>query len=426
MTLNVKPFFTFVCAVCLVACSPEKEHFVYKKPVAAYGSLFEESVAALPDESYACYLPLAYDAENSYPLMVCFSPDGNGQQPVEQLRFAAETFGYIVAGSNAVKNKNPRNGEAIRRLIYDVQNKYSVDAARMYACGFSGGARLATVLGNQQVVSGVISCGAGPNRYSKTQPYPWYGIVGKSDFNYDEFSRFSADVLQKPFYTVVFHEGGHQWPDSSLLYDAVAFLHLHAYKTNKTERREDIIEAFKTHAFSWVDSLQAQNRYREAYQLANDAATLLSTLTDTEALLAEADSIQQSTAYKADVVQHAELEKLFDEIMKIYPVALVQKDTVWWKSELERLDQRTREASGEAVFTFRRVKSTLGILCYSVSRQLLQSNSPSLKNVLNVYGLLEPDNPDRFYFLSEYERKNGNEEAAAQHLERARTLGFTD
>lgn len=410
----------------LLSCKNKQEDFIYKAPVKSYGTIKKMELSAHPNESYVLYLPVHYNEEKAYPIILCFSPDGDGLTPVENLRFAAETFGFIVAGSNVVKNNFEGNGEAIRSLIYDLQNQFAVDASRIYACGFSGGARLATVLGNQEVVTGVISCGAGPGNYSETKPYPWYGIVGKTDFNYNEFLHFTPKVMQKPFYTVAYHPGGHEWPDSSFLYDAVAYMQIQAHKSNLIDVSYDLFKNYQNYMLDRVDSLKAWNRYLEAFQQANDAATLLSGLIKTDELLKEAEDIYQSSSYKASAVQQEELDKLFNEIMKIYPVALVKQDTSWWKKELDRLESRESKAQGEALYTFKRIKSTLGILCYSVAGKLLQNNSPSLQNVLEVYALLEPNNSDLYYFKSKYESKKGNNEAAAKYLQRAKELGFSD
>lgn len=408
------------------ACGNKNEPFVYKAPVTAYQSIKTIQVENHPDESYEIYVPTHYNEDAVNPLIICFSPNGNGLKPVQNLRFAAETFGFIVAGSNVIRNQNEGNGEAIRNLIYDVQDKYNIDASRMYACGFSGGARLATLLGNQQVVAGVISCGAGPGDYSTSKPYPWYGIVGKSDFNYMEFARFVPQKIQQPFYAVVYTLEGHEWPDSSYLYDAVAFMELHAYKAGTEDPDPAIILGYKTNLLAEADALQTQTRYQEAYGRVNDGIALLSGLTETEDLMHLSENIQQLPGYKLDLSKQAELDKLYAELIKVYPAAIVQKDTTWWKKELNRLDVRIDNASGEAAYTFKRVRSTLGILCYSMSRQLLANKSASVKNVLEVYQLLEPQNPDVFYFKSQYEMQQGNEQKSQEYLQKARELGFSD
>lgn len=426
MTASLKSILLLLCIVYLTSCNFKKHPFEYQGKVKKYTELSLSNVDAYPNESYYIYVPSTYNKNEIYPLMLCFSPKAEGRIAVENLRFAAESFGYILVGSNVVKNNFDGNGVAIRNLIYDVQNKYGIDQTRMYACGFSGGARLATVLGNQDVLAGVISCSAGAATWSKKKPYPWYGIVGKSDFNYNEFVQFVPGVLQKPFYNTMFHDGGHEWPDSSYLYDAVAFLEIHAIKANRIDPDSTFLKGYNQYVLVQVAQMIDQKKYKDAFDMVKNATTLLSGLMPVNALIEKADQLYQSKAYKMGVAKRAELNKLYNELMKVYPAAITQKDALWWKNEMQKIDQRIDNASGEAVHTFKRAKAALGILCYSYSRQLVNKDQRSLRSVLEVYELLEPNNADVYYFWSEYEKKEGNLKVSNQYLERAKMLGYAD
>ena len=61
--------------------------------------------AAAPSQGYALYLPSSYSPDRVWPLILAFDPRARGKSPVERFQVAAETYGYIVAGSN-----NSRNG----------------------------------------------------------------------------------------------------------------------------------------------------------------------------------------------------------------------------------------------------------------------------------------------------------------------------
>src|SRR5690348_15294041 len=100
--------------------------------------------AADPQQSYALYLPSRYTPSKRWPVIFAFDPAGRGRAPVELFRAAAESRGYIVAGSN-----NSRNGPgrpqmaAVAAMVGDVEQRFSVDPQRLYAAGFSGAARVA-------------------------------------------------------------------------------------------------------------------------------------------------------------------------------------------------------------------------------------------------------------------------------------------
>ncbi len=114
-------------------------------------------------QSYALYLPSKYTREKRWPIVYVFDPLARGQLALEQFRQAAEHYGYIVAASN-----NSRNGpwppelEAANAVFRDAQERFSVDTARIYFAGFSGGARVSSQLAQLcKCAAGVILSGAG-------------------------------------------------------------------------------------------------------------------------------------------------------------------------------------------------------------------------------------------------------------------------
>src|ERR1041385_4394172 len=105
-----------------------------------------ERIEALNDssQSYALYLPSNYTPNRKWPVLYAFDPGARGRVPVERFKEAAEKYGWIVLGSN-----NSRNGpwkvvvNAWNAMLTDSHQRFAIDDARMYATGFSGGARVA-------------------------------------------------------------------------------------------------------------------------------------------------------------------------------------------------------------------------------------------------------------------------------------------
>src|SRR5260221_4607901 len=92
-------------------------------------------------------------------MIVAFDPRARGRTAVERYQAAAESYGYIVAGSN-----NSRNGSwevsmaAIEAMSADVYARFRIDDKRIYTAGTSGGARVAlpVALGSGPI-AGVIA-----------------------------------------------------------------------------------------------------------------------------------------------------------------------------------------------------------------------------------------------------------------------------
>src|SRR5690242_4069334 len=90
-----------------------------------------------PEQSYALYLPKNYAPVRRWPIVYVFDPGARGKLPVELMKDAAESSGFIVAGSN-----NSRNGpwkiesEAADAMVKDVQARLAVDSRNLYFAGF--------------------------------------------------------------------------------------------------------------------------------------------------------------------------------------------------------------------------------------------------------------------------------------------------
>ena len=126
--------------------------------------------------SYALFLPSVYSKEKKWPIIFGLDPGARGRIPVEKFRAAAEKYGYIVVGSN-----NARNGPwkdfvlPVQVTWADIQGRFQVDPDRIYATGFSGGARGAVVFpfAVKKKLAGIIACGAGlPGRFKPEQVKP--------------------------------------------------------------------------------------------------------------------------------------------------------------------------------------------------------------------------------------------------------------
>ncbi|MGB8959231.1 MAG: hypothetical protein WCC00_09525 [Candidatus Aminicenantales bacterium] len=202
----------------------------------ARGSLIER-VVCLKDagQSYALYLPSAFDPARPWPALFLFDPGARGPLAVRAFRDAAETYGWILVGSNNSRNGPTRqNGLAAVAVWSDVSSRLPLDGRRIYASGFSGGARVGSAfprfIGRR--IAGIIGCGAGlavdiePGN-PKTAAY--FGTAGLADFNYGEMKKLDLDldpsgVRHRFFY----FEGTHDWPDPASCDRAVVWMEIMA------------------------------------------------------------------------------------------------------------------------------------------------------------------------------------------------------
>lgn len=200
--------------------------------------------------SYALFLPSSYSSEKAWPVIICFDPRAQGRRPVEKLQAAAETYGYIVAGSLDSKNGPLEPIQKAAKAVWlDMRQRFSIDPARIYAAGFSGGAEAAALLPYfiETRAAGIISCGAGlPSRFEpeRVKPAAYYGIIGNWDFRYLDMARLEEEFDRVDVtHRIVCFEGWHQWPSPELLVEAVKWMDLMAMKAGLKEKDNGWIES---------------------------------------------------------------------------------------------------------------------------------------------------------------------------------------
>jgi predicted esterase len=200
------------------------------------------SCATQPDQSYALYLPSHYNRDKRWPIVYAFDPAARGNIPVELMQDAAERYGYLVAGSN-----NSHNGawkpeaDAAQAMFQDTHARLAIDNHRVYFAGFSGGARLASVLAQRcHCAAGVLLNGAG---FSPSSPpgaeatFSVFAAIGTFDFNYSEVLDLDARLGALRYaHALRRFDGPHQWAPANVMDEALAWFRLLSMKEGYEER----------------------------------------------------------------------------------------------------------------------------------------------------------------------------------------------
>jgi hypothetical protein len=100
----------------------------------------------------------------------------------------------------------------------------------------------------------------------------------------------------------------------------------------------------------------------------------------------------------------------------------------WWKTELNSLANKIeQEKDIDSRQMYRRRKGFLGIVCYSYTTKALSENHLELANkCIGIYEIVEPKNPDCFFYKAVlFEKKNQAGDAAVA-LKKALEFGFKD
>jgi dienelactone hydrolase len=404
------------------------------------------TAAQAPDQTYALYLPSQYTPERRWPIIIAFDPAARGRLPVERFREAAEEYGYIVVGSN-----NSRNGPlepiyaAAEAMWDDSQRRFSVDPARIYMTGFSGGSRAAWRLATEtKAVAGVIGCGAGPFPEmdpTGSLPFAYCGVIGRLDMNFLEMRDLDVALGKLGLaHRLLIFEGGHEWPPARSLVEAVEWMELQAMRSGRAPKRDQFVESLVERESSRARDLESAGRPLDAYEAYERLARDLEGLVPAEAVREQADRLGSSEAVRKALESRARLERqqesrlnlLRERFWKIRNRPFDPKNEMnelrWWRSEtrpvLAVLD-RPADHDPDELLTARRVYDYLWRTSMEHAAVHFRSRDyGKVALVIEIGLLVRPGDPTALYNLACARAQTGRTRKALDALEAAVAAGF--
>ncbi len=350
--------------------------------------------------SYALFLPTSYSAVRKFPVIIAFDPHGSGQLPLEKYKDLADKYGYILMGSNDSKNGQDMNtsGVIIDALFSETAGRYSIDSTRIYVMGFSGGARMASIIGLYQGgVAGVIGCGAGfPSTNQPVRFKPDYiSIAGNADFNMNELINLDKQLDQEKFtHASILFNGKHAWPPVEVMENAFVWTEFCSMRKGFIQKNDSMI----------LDFIRLQNKIIAKDKETGDAVTehnhlinlirFVDGLTSTEAFKKTLADLENSSFYK---VQAKQVQQLIGKEMKEQQSLnenFFAKDIDWWKRKIANYEFRISKGKDSSdVRMCKRLKSYLSLLCYMSYNRVLSSNdTAAAKHAMEIYEIVDPEN----------------------------------
>ena len=303
-----------VAMVLLLLCPALAQEFEKGKLV--------ESVVCLgePSQSYALYLPSAFDPARKWPILFLFDPGARGPAAVEAFRDAAESYGWILVGSNNSTNGPMRDSaRAAWALWVDALKRLPFDERRVYASGFSGGARVASAFPQviNRSIAGVIGCGAGLSSGitpGDLKAAAYFGLTGLADFNYGEMK--SLDLAFDPSgvpHRFFFFEGVHAWPDQSSCARAVGWMEVMAMKGGFRPKDEKLTEAIVGRELEEARSFEDAGRIFWAVDRLETAGRLAEGIQEIPGLAARIEGLKARKEYGQFINSERKRDKRADD-----------------------------------------------------------------------------------------------------------------
>ncbi|HEX7314626.1 MAG TPA: hypothetical protein VF297_11935 [Pyrinomonadaceae bacterium] len=406
-----------------------------------------ELVATLkaPAQTYALYLPSSYTHARRWPVLYCFDPRARGAVPVKLFSEAAERFGWVVAGSN-----NSRNGplkaslDAAGAMIEDVQARLSVDGARTYTAGFSGGARQSILIDQlcRHCLAGVIAVGAGyPPNYKPEAPvtFALFGVAGVDDFNFPEMKTLDATLARLgAAHRFESFDGGHAWPTTELAVAAVEWMELQAIKTGRRQKDEPFVGGAWERRLSEARGLEEASKSYAAFRAYESLAADFRGLRDVaeaERRLAALGALKEvKAALKDEAEQLSRQQRLVAQLFELAEKRRAEFEERTqaagdFRGIVEGLRAKAKaEADSGVRRVARRVLNQVTAHFYESAADLRRQRgrAPEVVAALEVASEVAPNSPQLFYELAVAHALNSDRKRALAALRKAFDLGFKD
>jgi len=378
--------------------------------------------------TYEVYIPERNNSAEKLPLLIILDAHGGGKFALNKFKHSANLYQAVLVASNLVKNGYEGYEAAIQTLMEDVHHKYPVGEA-VFVTGFSGGARMALGYALTHPVNGLILCGAlaGADQIHATR-CPVISISGMDDFNFMETAQYLFQEQSVPEnLKIELTEASHSWPDSLMLANAFGFLRLSCQTAESASPSKSQLKTYCQNQQARIDSLKQQGDFLKAALIARNMA-LTEPFNRDETFASTYHVLMTNPVYISQMNQLKTNLNFEVSVRQPYLEAFRTKDTLWWKNEIMKLEEKINtEKNSYTKDTYRRIKGFWGIACYSLCKQaVMEQNAEALNQILSVYRMLEPDNPDMFYFSSFPYFWKGNKEATLSMLKKALKAGFSD
>ncbi|MFA6401331.1 MAG: hypothetical protein WCX31_06855 [Salinivirgaceae bacterium] len=372
----------------------------------------------------------SYNGKDRLPVLFFFDPHGDGSLPLKNYQSLANNYGYILVGSNNIKNglSGSYAFSVFQQLLNETQSRFLIDNKRIFTSGFSGGAKLAIIFAQQlPQIAGVIACGGSiPFNGDELTRFYYVGMVGLADFNYLEAQQsFSAFDQKGIDYTAITFAGKHEWPPVAEFNLAFSGLELFCMKTNRTPKNE-----------KWMNTLwnQMQDSINDSEKKQNYIAELL-TLRQTERwfngirnisdIKIQQATLEQNPQFIKQVTKRQALLQKEIALRSEFIKAIELRDLEWWRAEVTRFNETTSNSDKEVALIGRRLLNYLSMVSFMFTKNDLDDGKldDAFKKI-QIYALVDATNPDVYLMYARYYLLSGDKKLMVENFKKALSLGF--
>ncbi len=397
------------------------------------GKLIERVVCRTDaTQTYALYIPIKGN-KGSLPVVYLFDPHGDGTLPLKKYRSLADIYGFILVGSNNSKNGNDWQvtGNIWQHLWDDTKSRLNIDEKRVYTCGFSGGAKVASYVALQhRGIKGVIAGGAGlPDGVPAGNfGFSFTILAGEGDMNLTDLVATNNDLnLTHTRHRIIIFEGKHEWAPMNVMNLAFAGLQFDAMRDGIVPKDKGYIEAYVAKSKTRLNDYSIAGQLIMAHQECTLSSLLLDGVTDEANWFKQRLTLlQKNPQYQQQRQEQEFLLSREQNIKAGYMQHFQQEDRQYWTTVIHDLETKAAVKSVEKAM-YQRLLAYLSLAFYSLSNRLIiAGENNGARYFTDLYKLADPTNSEAWYFSAVLHAREKDIQHAESDLLKAVGNGFRD
>lgn len=410
------------------------------------GQLVEDVPSSVEAQRFTVYVPTGYDASRPAPILYLLDPRGRARVAAKLFQPAAERYGWILFSSHNSSSDVPPavNQRAMQAMWEDSHRWFAIDRCRVYVAGFSGTARMASLMAQHMpdVITGVIGSAAAYHpevRPSRDSPFLFFGTVGEADYNFHEMESLEQTLVSLDLpHRVARFPGAHRWMPADLAVQAIEWLELRAMQAGSRARDPQLVEAWWQRDESAALSALAAGRYVDASRrllaMARDFGGLRETA-DADRHAARIPSTALKDHLKRRQADARASREWMRHVMAVISESFPEGADAPVRSpaeladalDLERLKRTAAGPSGEAGEAQRRLNEIEVQLGFYLPTEAADAADPRRAGYyLSVAHRIDDRSPVSWYLLARMSARLSARDDVVTALRRAYDAGFRD
>jgi len=395
-----------------------------------------DSVICSDDSSqiYSIYLPTHYDTSRKWPVIYFFDPHGVGNLPVVLYKDLAEKYGFIIAGTYNSKNGMQwgNSEKAAEAIMKDTWFRLALDNDRLYTSGFSGGAKVASMVAiNNGGIAGVAACGGGfPEEHAPLkQPFSFISFVGDKDFNNVTVRQLDKLLDSTNLsHQIIIYNGKHQWPPVYCFEQAFQWFDADAMRMKTMPKNDSIIKSIQEKFVKEAEDWHKKRSMVEEYYTYKKLLNYLRDLDDMGKYAAIVQQFENSDALEKYLKDEQTFESEEAQEILEFRAHLSKMDEAWWENKISFMKKFIeKDTVSPAALQTQRMLGYLSLIMYmGTYNELTSANYQAASYFNGLYALVDPKNPEHCYLGASLDMVNHNSEKALELLKEAVKLGFVD